>query len=101
MDLADQKDNLQCVVSPDGKEGVRIHQNTWFHMGRLSAGWNEHYALHGAGQGLYAMVLEGEATVAGQPLGRRDAVGLWDTPSVKIEANEDTRLLLIEVPMQW
>ena len=101
MDLADQKDNLQCVVSPDGKEGVRIHQNAWFHMGRLSAGWNENYALHGAGQGLYAMVLEGEATLAGQPLGRRDAVGVWDTPSVKIEANEDTRLLLIEVPMQW
>ena len=101
MDLADQKDNLQCVVSPDGKEGVQIHQNTWLHMGRLSPGWNEHYTLHSAGQGLYAMVLEGEATVAGQPLGRRDAVGVWDTPSVKIEANENTRLLLIEVPMQW
>jgi redox-sensitive bicupin YhaK (pirin superfamily) len=101
MDLSDQKDNLQCVVSPDGKEGVQIHQYAWFHIGRLSAGWNEVYHLHGAGQGLYAMVLEGEATVAGQRLGRRDAVGVLDTDSVSIEANEDTRLLLIEVPMQW
>ena len=101
MDLAHQKDNLQCVVSTDGKEGVQIHQHAWFHIGRLSAGWNEVYHLHGAGQGLYAMVLEGEATVAGQRLGRRDAVGVWDTDSASIEANEDTRLLLIEVPMQW
>ena len=101
MDLADQNNKLQCVVSPDGEEGVRIHQNAWFHVGRLSAGWNDRYELHGAGQGVYAMVLEGEATVAGQRLGRRDAVGIWDTDTVNIEANEDTRLLLIEVPMQW
>ena len=32
MDLDDQRDKLQCVVSPDGSEGVQIHQNhgsTW------------------------------------------------------------------------
>jgi redox-sensitive bicupin YhaK (pirin superfamily) len=47
------------------------------------------------------MILEGEATVGGQKLGRRDAVGVWDTSGVSIAANQDTRLLLIEVPMQW
>jgi len=67
----------------------------------LSAGWKDSYALHGAGQGVYAMVLEGEATVGGQPLGRRDAVGIWNTERVDIEATDDARLLLIEVPMQW
>lgn len=101
MDLADQKNTLQCVVSPDGKEGVQIHQQAWFHIGQLSAGWNDRYNLHGSGQGVYAMVLEGEATVAGQSLSRRDALGIWNVDVVNIEANEDTRLLLIEVPMQW
>jgi redox-sensitive bicupin YhaK (pirin superfamily) len=101
MDLADQRDNLQCVVSPDGTEGVRIHQNAWFHVGQLSAGWKRSYALHGEGQGVYAMLLEGEATVAGQKLGRRDAVGVWNTNSFSIEVGKDARLLLIEVPMQW
>jgi redox-sensitive bicupin YhaK (pirin superfamily) len=101
MDLADQKNTLQCVVSPDGKEGVQIHQQAWFHIGQLSAGWNDRYNLHGSGQGVYAMVLEGEATVAGQSLSRRDALGIWNVEDVNIEANEDTRLLLIEVPMQW
>ena len=101
MDLADQRDNLQCVVSPDGTEGARIHQNAWFHVGQLSAGWKRSYALHGEGQGVYAMLLEGEATVAGQTLGRRDAVGVWNASSFDIEVRKDARLLLIEVPMQW
>ena len=101
MDLGVQRDNLQCVVSPDGKEGVRIHQNAWFHVGQLSSGWKTTYELHGAGQGVYAMLLEGEATVAGQELGRRDAVGVWNTDNFVIEVSEDARLLLIEVPMQW
>jgi redox-sensitive bicupin YhaK (pirin superfamily) len=101
MDLADQRDRLQCVVSPDGKGGVRIHQNAWFHVGQLSSGWKGSYELHGAGHGVYAMLLEGEASVAGQELGRRDAVGVWNTESFHIEVNEDARLLLIEVPMQW
>ena len=97
----DQQDRLQCVVSPDGTQGVKIHQNAWFHIGQLSAGWTDTYAMHDTNQGLYAMVLEGEASVGGQKLGRRDAIGVWDTGSVFIEATEDTRLLLIEVPMQW
>jgi redox-sensitive bicupin YhaK (pirin superfamily) len=101
MDLAEQRDNLQCVVSPDGKEGVRIHQNAWFHVGQLSSGWKNTYELHGEGQGVYAMLLEGEATVAGQELGRRDAVGVWNANSFNIEVIKDARLLLIEVPMQW
>ena len=101
MDLDNQRDKLQCVASPDGSEGVKIHQKSWFHVGRLSAGWKDSYALHGAGQGVYAMVLEGQATVCGQPLGRRDAIGIWNTERVDMEATDDARLLLIEVPMQW
>ena len=46
------------------------------------------------------MAPEREASVDDQKLGRRDAVGVWDTGNVSIEATEDKRLLLIEVPMQ-
>ena len=92
---------LTCIVSPDGERGVRIHQNAWFHMGDFEAGQSIHHKLHGPGQGLYAMVMEGEAQVLGQTLGRRDAIGIWDYESVRIEAGTECRLLLIEVPMQW
>ena len=101
MDPAGQRDKLQCVVSPDGSEGVRIHQQSWFHIGQLTAGWKGQYDMHGTGQGVYAMVLEGEANVGGQTLGRRDAVGIWNTTSVNIESTDGARILVIEVPMQW
>jgi redox-sensitive bicupin YhaK (pirin superfamily) len=45
--------------------------------------------------------MEGAAKIEGQNLGRRDAMGLWDTGSIEITATEDCRLLLIEVPMHW
>lgn len=93
--------SLACLVSPDGEEGVRIHQNAWFHMGDLTAGQALRHPLHGAGQGLYAMVMEGNAEIAGQSLGQRDAIGVWDADAVSISATEDCRLLLIEVPMHW
>lgn len=92
---------LTCIVSPDGGQGVRIHQRSWFHVGELTEGQALSHAVHGAGQGLYAMVLEGQASIAGQLLGRRDAIGVWDVESVDIQAEADCRLLLIEVPMQW
>lgn len=92
---------LQCIVSPDGAQGVSIHQNAWFHLGEVDAGTVLKHALHGAGQGLYVMVVEGSASVEGQSLAKRDAIGVWDTSDVAIEATEDCRLLLIEVPMRW
>lgn len=99
--VLDPQGGLKCLVSPDGGEGVQIHQNTWFHMGDVTSGAVQAYALHGADQGVYVMVMEGEAKIEGQILGRRDAMGLWGTESIDVEATEDCRLLLIEVPMHW
>ena len=47
------------------------------------------------------MVVEGEAKVLGQTLGRRDAIGVWDTAALNLTASTDCELLLIEVPMRW
>lgn len=91
----------KCIVSPGGEEGVRIHQNAWFHLGDLASGQSAKYALHGGGQGLYAMVLDGEVQIQGVSLTRRDAIGLWNTDWVEMTASADCRMLLIEVPMQW
>ncbi|MEY2793577.1 MAG: Quercetinase C-terminal cupin domain, partial [Bacteroidota bacterium] len=35
---------------------------------------------------------------AGQSLGRRDAIGVYDTNTVTIKATKDAQVLLIEVP---
>lgn len=100
-DVGAANDGFSTLVSPDGSQGVRIHQNAWLQLGNFSKGHQTTYALHGSGQGVYAMVVEGEAQILGQQLGRRDAIGVWDVNQVDIMASEDCELLLIEVPMQW
>ena len=49
---------------------------------------------------MYFFVLNGECTINGQKLEKRDGFGLWDIKSLDIEADsQDAELLLMEVPM--
>ena len=94
------KNQLSQVLSPNPEdEGVWIHQNAWFHMGQLDAGFNTTYELKDKQNGVYAFVLEGNVTIEGQKLDRRDGFGVWDTDSLNIQAESDAKVLLMEVPM--
>ena len=98
---AGRHNQFQQVISPSADDaGVWIHQQAWFHLADFEAGHAADYQLKKPGNGLYVFVLEGTATVAGQPLQRRDGLGLWETDSVAIQADSATRLLLMEIPMQ-
>lgn len=102
ISLADvaKPDELYQILSPDAHDqGVWIHQDAWFHMGDLSEGWQGSYQLKGDGSGVYFFVIEGEATIAGQTLNRRDGLGVWETRGIDIKANKQTQLLVMEVPM--
>jgi quercetin 2,3-dioxygenase len=100
LKLADRQNKLQQIVSPNADdEGVWIHQNAWFHIGRLSKGFNIAYALKAKGNGIYAFVLSGEITINGQQLKPRDGFGVRDTELLSISADSDSELLLMEVPM--
>lgn len=92
---------LEQIVSPNADdEGVVINQDAWFHLGQLSAGTELEYSVKKKGNGVYAFILEGDVTVAGQALGRRDGFGVWDTDSISVVAGSDAQVLLMEVPME-
>jgi len=57
------------------------------------------YDLRQSGQGVYLFVIEGAVTVFGQPLERRDGLGISGTDRIEFEASEDCELLIIEVPL--
>jgi redox-sensitive bicupin YhaK (pirin superfamily) len=96
----DRRNQFQQVLSPDPHDaGVWIHQDAWFHLADFDAGFAADYQVKRPNNGVYVFVLEGSATIAGQPLQRRDGFGLWETDSFRIEANSDARLLLMDVPM--
>lgn len=96
----DRQNKLQVVVAPDNNEGVFINQDAWFSLGNFDEGFTTSYTLNKTGNGVYAFVLEGSVTVGGEKLGRRDAVGISETGTVEISADEKSEVLLIEVPMQ-
>jgi hypothetical protein len=99
---SDMKDAFLQLVSPNpDDEGLWIHQTAWIHMIDMSPNTTQTYSLKHPGNGVYLMNIEGEKVIAEQTLGSRDALGVWETNSVKIQASEQGRLLLIEVPMQF
>lgn len=98
----DMKDAFLQLVSPNpDDEGLWIHQTAWIHMIDMSPNTSQTYSLKHPGNGVYLMNIEGEKVIAEQTLGSRDALGVWETNSLEIQASEQGRLLLIEVPMQF
>lgn len=92
---------LAQIVAPVGsEEGVTIQQDAWFHLGDLEPGTELTYEVKKPGNGVYAFVIEGDVAIAGQTLSRRDGFGVWDTDKFSISADSNTRLLLMEVPME-
>jgi quercetin 2,3-dioxygenase len=100
MDESKLHNNLLQVLSPSPEdEGVWIHQNAWFSMGILDAGFATQYNLKKTGNGVYAFVIEGDVAINGQLLNRRDGLGIEETNTLHIRAESNARLLLMEVPL--
>jgi len=89
------------VAAPDRDDGpVWINQDAWFSLGDFDAGQSGSYQVRKDGNGIYLFVIDGEIEVAGETLAKRDAVGLTDVGEVAIKAAADSRLLVMDVPMQ-
>lgn len=102
LDPQDRINKWQQILSPDPDDaGVWIHQDAWFHMGKFDAGSRTSYTVKREGNGVYAFVIEGSATINGQALGKRDALGIKDTDSFNIQVGPSgAEILLLDVPMQ-
>ena len=97
----EKPDELYQILSPNpNDQGVWIHQNAWFHLGDLSEGWEGKYELKDKNNGVYFFVIEGDVTVAGQKLSRRDGFGVSETASIEISSEGLSKLLIMEVPMK-
>jgi quercetin 2,3-dioxygenase len=99
--VADRQNRWQNIVSPTPEKdgGVLINQDAWFHLGKFTANENSEYTVKKAGNGVYAFLLSGKATINGQAAESRDAVGIWSVEKINISVTEDSEILLIEVPM--
>ena len=97
----DKHNTLLTVVSPLGTNdgGVQVHQDTWFSLGKLDKNFKTKYTLKNKDNGVYAFVIEGDVTINGQKLNRRDGLGIKEAESLDISADSNAELLLMEVPV--
>ena len=97
----DKHNKLATVVSPVGSsdDGVQIHQDAWFHLGKLDKGTRLNYDIKKKGNGVYAFVLNGDVTINDIVLNRRDGLGINEANNLSITADSDAEILLMEVPM--
>ena len=102
LDPAERVNRFQQVLSPNADDaGVWVHQDAWFHIGKFDGGVAQDYDVHRDGNGVYAFVLDGTATINGQALGKRDGLGVSQVAKLEVTAGPDgAEILLMDVPMR-
>ncbi|QHS54924.1 pirin family protein [Mucilaginibacter sp. 14171R-50] len=94
------QNQFTTMISPvKSEETLWLNQDTTFSQGKFDAGQKVDYTMKTAGNGVYVFLIDGNATIAGSVLNKRDAIGVYDTNTFTIETNSESRILIIEVPM--
>lgn len=101
LNEADRHNKFQQILSPNqNDEGVWIHQDAWFHLGNFDKDVTANYSFKKKGNGVYAFVIEGDVTINGFALNKRDGLGIWAADKLTVKAHSDNaEILLMEVPM--
>ena len=90
------------IVTPNQNgPGMWIHQDAWFHLGEFDKETRINYNINKKGNGVYAFIIEGSVQIDGESLEKRDALGIWDTEKFELLVNQNSRVLLIEVPLNY
>jgi redox-sensitive bicupin YhaK (pirin superfamily) len=96
----ERKNKVQTVASGFKQNGeLYIHQDAALSLSQIEKGKHLKYTIAKSGNGAYIMVISGSVKIADQFLTKRDAIGISETDAVEINAEEDSELLIIDVPM--
>lgn len=101
FNLQDRVNKFQLVVSPDGREGsLMIHQDAFFSLIDLAEGNEAVYTKKLTSNGIYLFLVDGELETAEESLRPRDALAITDAANLRMKALQDSKVLIIEVPLR-
>jgi redox-sensitive bicupin YhaK (pirin superfamily) len=101
IDKSELKNSILTVISPvKSSDTLWINQDAYFSLANLDTGIKKNYEMKNKTNGIYVFNINGEIEIAGETLGKRDAIGIEDLDNIEITAKQNSELLLIEVPMQ-
>ena len=80
---------------------LKIHQDAQISRINLSAHSSFEYSLKSRSHGVYMMQVYGASKIDSTALNARDAVGISEIETFKVDVSEDSQLLFIEVPITF
>jgi hypothetical protein len=96
----ERKNKLQFIVTPEKKDGnLWLNQDAYLSLIDIEKNKSVNYKTHTKGNGVYLFLIDGIISVGEETLSKRDGIGIWETDEFSITAKENSRILLIEVPM--
>lgn len=96
----ERKNKLLNIISPNKNNGsLWLNQDAYLSMIDIEKSKSISYKLNTSGNGVYIFLIGGNISVEDETLSIRDGIGIWETEEFSISANEDSQILLIEVPM--
>jgi len=101
FDAAERKNKFQTLVSPRSKQvegSLPVHQQAYIEMIDMDADIEVNYELR---NGAYFFVIDGEVIIVDENISKRDAIGITDTNSVRVKAKKGSKLIVIDVPMDF
>ena len=101
FDPAQRENRFQQIVGPDKKKfKTWINQDAWLYLLDLTASNSVAYKLNKPQKsGVFLFLIDGSANVENQSMSRRDGMGFYEVEEVNISANQDSKFLVVEMPM--
>jgi redox-sensitive bicupin YhaK (pirin superfamily) len=95
------ENELVLIVSADREDGsLPIRQDAYFYLGRFIKDTIRKYKRRSESNGLFLFVIEGRLSIENESLHKRDAIGLEVAGETTIQFEEDSYIMLIDIPMK-
>jgi len=103
LDTSAMSNHFHLIVTPlddETKDVIKINQDAYFSMAEVDAGQIVNYEKYQDNNGVYFFVIDGNINIGTQALTKRDGMGITDTDTLELTANEKSKVLCMEVPMR-
>ena len=97
---AKRKNQLVTIIS--NEEGVNhcwINQNAKLSLGYFDANQQIDYSFSPQNKAIYLFVIDGSVSINGEIIGKRDAIGIWETDKISLHTEQECRFIVVEVPV--
>jgi redox-sensitive bicupin YhaK (pirin superfamily) len=96
----ERKNNFQFIVTPEKTDGnLWLNQDAYLSRVDLDKGKSLTYKIHNKGNGTYLFLIDGKIKVADETLSKRDGIGIYESDEFDITGENNSQILIIEVPM--